>query len=179
MISLRCQAVVAEELKTIGIHDAVVHLGEVHTNQDVSPCQYHQMRKALESSGFRLLEDKKSILVQKIKNAIIDLVLNSEEPPVHTLSVYLSDRLDYDYTYLSNLFSGHQDMTIENFHIHYKIDRVKELLLYEGLSLTEIAFKLHYCNVAHLSNQFKKITGLSPRDFIQRKGQISPFLEDS
>ena len=169
MVSVRCKGVVAGELKRIGIQNAVVDLGRVETNEDVSPCQYIQLRNALESSGFRLLEDKKSILVQKIKNVIIEVVLHSEEPLILTLSAYLSDQLDYDYTYLSNLFSENQGITIENFYIRHKIERVKELLLFNELTLTEIAFKMHYCNVAHLSNQFKKITGFSPRDFKQQK----------
>ena len=178
MVSLRCAMAVTAELKKIGFCNATVTLGVVETNADVSPCQYSRIRLALEELGFGLLEDKKSILVQKIKNVIIDVVHNSEEPLIHTLSVYLSDRLDYDYIYLSNVFSQQLGVTIENFYIHHKIERVKELLMYNELTITEIAFKMHYCNVAHLSNQFKKITGLSPTDFKKRKDKTRSFLED-
>ena len=178
MISLRCKMAVTAELIKIGFLNATVGLGEVETNSDVSACQYSQLRQALERSGFELLEDKKSILVQKIKNVIIDVVHNSEDQLIHTLSVYLSDRLDYDYIYLSNVFSEYLGVTIEHFYIHHKIERVKELLMYNELTLTEIAFKMHYCNVGHLSNQFKKITGLSPTDFKKRKDKTRSFLED-
>ena len=178
MVSLRCKMVVTEELKKIGFQNATVSLGEAEINGDISAWQYNQIRQALEKSGFELLEDKKSILVQKIKNTIIDIVHYSEEPLIQNLSVYLSARLDYDYIYLSNLFSEQLGVTIENFYIHHKIERAKELLIYGELTLTEIAFKLHYCNVAHLSNQFKKITGFSPSDFKKRKDKTRSFLED-
>jgi YesN/AraC family two-component response regulator len=178
MVSLRCKMVVTEELKKIGFHSATVGLGEAEINEEISAQHYNQIRQALERSGFELLEDRKSILIQKIKNVIIDIVHYSEEPLVHNLSVYLSARLDYDYIYLSNLFSEQTGVTIEKFYIHHKIERVKELLTYEELTLTEIALKLHYCSVAHLSNQFKKVTGLSPTGFKKRKDKTRSFLED-
>jgi len=178
MVSLRCKMLVAEELKKIGFNNATVGLGEAEINEPISAGHYNEISQALGKSGFELLEDKKSILVHKIKNVIIEVVHYSEEPLRHTFSVYLSTRLDYDYVYLSNLFSEHFGVTIEKFYIHHKIERAKELLRYDELTLTEIAFKLDYCSVAHLSNQFKKITGLSPTNFKKRKDKARTLLED-
>jgi AraC-like DNA-binding protein len=118
-----------------------------------------------------LLEDKKLILIEQTKTLIIKLIYHSDEPLVKNLSVYLSDKLHYDYTYMANLFSNQLGVTIEKFYICHKVERVKELLIYQELTLTDIAFKLHYSSVAHLSAQFKKVTGLTPSLFKQTNGK--------
>ena len=178
MVTFRCKVVVTEELKNVGFHHAIVNLGEVETDEDVSPKQYNQLKKALEKSGFELLEDKKSILVQKIINVISDVIHNAEESLSYVLSVYLSNRLDYDYVYLSGIFSESMGMTIESYFSQQRIERVTELLIYNELTLTEIASKMHYRNEADLSNEFKKTTGLSPTEFRNRKAKTRSFLED-
>jgi AraC-like DNA-binding protein len=165
MVSIRCKMLVEDEMIKLGFHSFTVDLGEVQIKEDISPHLYDQIRQALEKAGFELLEDKKNILIERIKNAIIAIIHYSKDPLVHNLSAYLSAQLDYDYTYMSNLFSEKLGITIEKFYICHKIERVKELLIYDELTLTEIAFRLHYSSVAHLSNQFKKITGLTPSSF--------------
>lgn len=127
------------------------------------------LNRSLQKSGLELLDDHKSILIERIKNVIIELIHYSDELPTQNYSDYISEKLKYDYTYLSNIFSEVKGMTIQHFIILNKIERVKELLLYDELNLTEISYKLHYSSVAHLSNQFKKITGLSPSFFKKMK----------
>jgi YesN/AraC family two-component response regulator len=129
-------------------------------------------------SGLELMDDKRTVLIEKIKNVIIDLVYHSDEPLSINFSRYLSEKLDHDYTYLANLFSEVQGITIEKFFIAHKIERVKELLVYNELNLTEIAFKMHYSSVSHLSSQFKKVTGLTPSHFKQLKNKRRTMLED-
>jgi YesN/AraC family two-component response regulator len=169
---------VNDELQKLGFLSFTVSLGEAEINEEISALQYNQLRQALVKSGFGLLEDKKSILVEKIKNAIITLVHYSEELLVYNLSAYLIARLDYDYTYMSNLFSEKMGITIEKFYIKHKIERAKELLIYDEHSLTEIAFILQYRSVAHLSGQFKKIVGLTPSCFKKQQDKKRTFLED-
>jgi YesN/AraC family two-component response regulator len=171
MVSLRCNTVVENELKKLGFDNVDVHLGEAEIKEEVSSEQYGQIRQALRQEGFDLLENKKQILVQQIKNAVIAIVHHSDEPLVYNLSVFLSKKLDYDYTYMSNLFSDHLGITIEKFYISHKIERVKELILYDELNLTEIALKMQYSSVGHLSSQFKKVTGLTPSDFRRDKNR--------
>lgn len=165
MVSLRCKMMVKEELKKLGIRYQEVDLGMVELEEDLSPEQREQLRTNLKRSGLELLDDKRSIIVERIKNVIIDMIHHSDEPPRVNYSDYISEKLGYDYTYLSNIFSEVQGITIQQFIILHKIERVKELLLYDELNLTEIAFRLHYSSAAHLSNQFKKITGLSPSHY--------------
>jgi AraC-like DNA-binding protein len=178
MVSFRCITVVKNALENLGFQDIQVNLGEVSLKEKIPDAQLSQIRSILLRSGFELLEDKKNILLQQIKTHIIQLVYYSDEPLVQNLSVYLSDKLQYDYTYMSNLFSDRLGITIEKFFICHKIERVKELLTYGELSLTDIAFKMHYSSVAHLSSQFKKVAGMTPSDFKQRKGVKRDLIEN-
>ena len=170
--------VVKEELTKLGLHYTSVELGEAEVLENISVKQHDQIRTALLKSGLELMDDKKSVLIQKIKNVIIEQVHYSEEPLTINFSEYLSQQLHHDYTYLANLFSEVQGTTIEKFLIAHKIERVKELLVYNELNLTEIAYKLHYSSVAHLSAQFKKITGLTPSHFKQLKNKRRSMLDN-
>jgi AraC-like DNA-binding protein len=152
--------VVKAELEKLGLHYIVVELGEAEIMESISEEQHDQFKEALLKSGLELLDDKKSVLIQKIKNVIIELIHYSEEPLAINFSDHLSQKLNHSYTYLANLFSEVQGTTIEKFIIAHKIERVKELLVYNELNLTEIAYLMHYSSVGHLSAQFKKVTGL-------------------
>jgi len=178
MVSLRCKMLVKAELKKLGLHYINVELGEADIMEDISPLQLLQFKKALLKSGLELIDDKKSHLIQKIKNVIIELAHYSDDPLPNNFSDYLSQKLQYDYTYLANLFSEVQGTTIEHFMIAHKIERVKELLVYDEMNLTEIAYQLHYSSVSHLSAQFKKVTGLTPTHFKQIKDKRRSTLED-
>jgi AraC-like DNA-binding protein len=178
MVCIRCKMVVKAELTKLGLHYTVVDLGEVEILENISAEQLGQLKAALLKSGLELMDDKKSVLIQKIKNVIVELVHYSDEPLVVKFSEYLSQTLNHDYTYLANLFSEVQGTTIEKFVIAHKIERVKELLVYDELNLTEIASLMHYSSVAHLSNQFKKVTGLTPTHFKQLKDKRRSMLED-
>ena len=157
--------VVKSELDKLGLHYSRVELGETEIMEDISSEQLECFEFALKKTGLELMDDKKSILVEKIKTIIIEQVYYSDHQIKINLSDYLSDKLNHNYTYLSNLFSEVKGTTIEKFYLAQKIERVKELLVYDELNLTEIAYKLHYSSVAHLSNQFKKLTGLTPSHF--------------
>jgi len=170
--------VVMAELTKLGLHYTYVNIGEANITEDITPEQLRQLNVALEKSGLLLMDDKKSILVEKVKNAIIELTHYTEEQIKTNLSDYLSEELNHDYTYLANLFSEVKGITIEKFYLLHKIEKVKELIVYDELSLTEIAYKMHYSSVAHLSNQFKKITGLSPSHFKKLKDKRRNTLED-
>jgi AraC-like DNA-binding protein len=165
MVCIRCKMVVKSELDKLGLIYKKVELGEVDLVGDLTTEQHEQLKTALLKSGLELMEDKKAILIEKIKNVIIEMVHYADEPPKVNLSDYLSEKLEYDYTYLSNVFSEVTGITIEQYMISHKIERVKELLLYEELTLSEISYRLNYSSVAHLSNQFKKVTGLTPTYF--------------
>jgi len=178
MVSLRCKLIVKEELKKLGLHDTTLDLGLVEILEDIKEEQREQLRINLLRSGLELMDDKKSILIDKIKNVIIELIHYSEEIPKVNFSDYISEKLDYDYTYLSNIFSEVKGITIQHFIIIHKIEKVKELLLYDQLNLSEISYKLHYSSVAHLSNQFKKITGLSPSFYKKLKQKRIQNLEN-
>ncbi len=167
MVSLRCKMIVKEELAKLGVPTLTVDLGTVETQNPITEAQRLQLKENLLHSGLELLDDKKSILIEKIKNVITEMIHYTDDLPKVNYSEYISEKLKYDYTYLSNLFSEVKGITIQQFIIIHKIERVKELLLYDELNLTEISFKLHYSSVAHLSNQFKKVTGLSPSFFKQ------------
>jgi AraC-like DNA-binding protein len=169
---------VKEELKKLGIHHAAVDLGTVELPEDITQAQRDQLKADLLKSGLELLDDKKSILIERIKNVIIEMVHYTDELPDVNYSDYISEKLNYDYTYLSNLFSEVKGTTIQQFIIMHKIERVKELLLYDELNLTAIAYKLHYSSVAHLSTQFKKVTGLTPTFFKQLKHKKFTSLEN-
>jgi len=170
--------VVKDELTKLGLKYRAVELGEVDMDENISPAQRELIRGALLRYGLELMDDKKSILIQKIKTVIIELVHYSEEPLSINLSNHLSQTLEYDYTYLANLFSEVQGTTIEQFYISHKIERVKELLVYNELTLNEIAYKMHYSSVAHLCTQFKKVTGLTPSHFKALKDRRRSMLED-
>lgn len=157
--------VVKSELEKLGLHYTYVDLGETEVVEDISSDQLKQLSLALRKTGLELMDDKKSILVEKIKTIIIEMVHYNDDQIKINLSDYLSEKLNYNYTYLANLFSEVKGTTIEQFYLAHKIEKVKELLVYDELNLTEIAYKLHYSSVAHLSNQFKKITGLTPSHF--------------
>ena len=178
MVSHRCKMMVIDELKKVGLQNTVVELGMVETLQDLSEHQRFLLRENLLKSGLELLDDKKSILIERIKNLIVEMVHYSDLLPNVNYSEYISNKLQYDYTYLSNIFSEVKGTTIQQFIIIHKIERVKELLLYDELNLTEIAYKLQYSSVAHLSNQFKKVTGLSPSFFKKLKQKRIGNLEN-
>ena len=178
MVCIRCKIVVKAELEKMGLHQTIVELGEEAVMESISAEQRARLRSALLRSGLELLDDKKSVLIQKIKNVILELVHYSEEPLTINFSEFLSQKLQYDYTYLANLFSEVQGITIEKHFIAHKIERVKELLIYNELNLTEIAFLMHYSSVAHLSTQFKKVTGLTPSYFKQLGEKRRSTLED-
>ena len=171
MVCIRCQMVVKSELEKLGMNFSAVELGEVEIIGKVSKDQLDNLSAALRLTGLELMEDNKTILVEKIKTLIIELIHYSDEQIKINLSDYLSEKLNHNYTYLSNLFSEVKGTTIEQFYLANKIERVKELLVYDELNLTEIAWKLHYSSVSHLSNQFKKMTGLTPSHFKNLKNK--------
>jgi YesN/AraC family two-component response regulator len=163
---------VKSELEKLGLHFIVVDLGEAEIMEEITPQQISMLDSGLKKSGLELMDDKKSILVEKIKTTIIELVHFNDDIQIKVnLSDYLGEKLNHDYTYLANLFSEVKGTTIENYYLSNKIEKVKELLVYDELNLTEIAFKMHYSSVAHLSNQFKKMTGLTPSHFKHLKNK--------
>ena len=178
MVCIRCQMVVKAELEKLGLHYVYVKLGEVDTIEDIVPEQLEQLDLSLKKAGLSLIGDKKSILVEKIKSAVIELVHYKEEQININLSDYLSEKLNYDYTYLANLFSEVKGINIEKFYLTHKIERAKELLVYDELNLSEIAFRLNYSSVSHLSSQFKKITGMTPTYFKKLKNKRRQTLEN-
>ncbi|PKD43732.1 helix-turn-helix domain-containing protein [Rhodohalobacter barkolensis] len=178
MVSLRCKMVVKSELEKLGLTCVSVELGMVEIMEEVSNEQLEIFNQNLKKLGLELLDDKKNILVEKIKTLIIEMIHYSDEVPNVNDSDYISQKLNYDYTYLSNTFSEVKGITIQQYIILHKIEKVKELLIYDELTLTEIAHRLHYSSVAHLSNQFKKVTGLTPTYFKEVKENRNNNLED-
>jgi YesN/AraC family two-component response regulator len=156
------------ELDRIGLEKVSIEPGEINSVEELTSFQYDRLLLALQQVGIQVFENRKDVLVQRIKNIILEMVYRSEEAPVHNMSVHLAEELGHDYTYMSNLFSEKQQITIEKFYICHKIERVKELLIYEGLTLTEIAYRMRYSSLAHLSSQFKKVTGVTPSQFKHR-----------
>ncbi len=165
MVCIRCKMVVKSELEKLGLRFDTIELGEVEIVDKASKEQLDSLSEALKLTGLELMDDNKKILVEKIKTLIIELIHYNDEQIKINLSNYLSEKLNHNYTYLSNLFTEVKGTTIEQFYLSNKIEKVKELLVYDELSLTEIAWKLHYSSVSHLSNQFKKMTGLTPSHF--------------
>jgi len=165
MVSLRCIMLVKEELKALGLHYVIINLGEVEILEDLSSVQREILKKNLLTSGLELLDDKKSILIEKIKIVVIEMVHYAEELPKVNYSIYISEKMEYDYTYLSNIFSEVKGITLQQFIIKHRIEKAKELIIYDELSLTQISARLQYSSVSHLSNQFKKVTGLTPSAF--------------
>lgn len=178
MVCIRCQMLVKSELEKLGLHYVYVKIGEANIIDTVLPAQLDLLDISLRKSGLQLMDNKKSILVEKIKTAIIELVHYTDDQIKVNLSDYLSEKLNYDYTYLANLFSEVKGITIEKFYLTHKIEKVKELIVYDELNLTEIAYRMHYSSVAHLSNQFKKFTGLTPSHFKKLKNKRRDTLED-
>jgi len=178
MVSLRCILMVKEELKKLGLHYVSLDLGEVDILESITPEQRELLKVALLKSGLVVMDDKKSMLIEKVKNVIIEMIHYTEEAPKINFSVFLAEKLNYDYTYLASLFSETEGRTIEQFVLLHKIERIKELIIYDELNLTDIAFKLHYSSVAALSNQFKKMTGLTPSFFKSIKGKRRQSLEN-
>ena len=178
MVSIRCKMMVQEKLDGLGLHYGKIELGEVEIKENITAKQRSQLKTALIKSGLELMDDKKSVLIERIKNTIVEMVHYLDEVPKVKNSDYISDRLNHDYTYLANLFSEATGMTIEQYIISHKIERVKEFLLYDELNLTEISLKLNYSSVAHLSNQFKKVTGLTPTFYKQLKDKKRTMLEN-
>jgi AraC-like DNA-binding protein len=178
MVSQRCRMKVKEELNKLGIDYLSIDLGIVELDNNLQAELYERLKQNLINSGLELIEDKKSILVERIKNVITKMIHESEELPKVNYSDYISEQLGYDYTYLSNIFTEVKGITIQQYIINNKIERVKELLLYDELNLTEISYMLQYSSVAHLSNQFRKTTGLSPSFFKQLKLKRKENLEN-
>ncbi|WP_189605185.1 helix-turn-helix domain-containing protein [Salinimicrobium marinum] len=178
MVCNRCIMVVQSELKKFGLHPVSVELGEVEISDDMNEEEKEALNEVLSQLGFQLISDKKSRWIEQIKNAVVELVHHQEEQIKTNLSTYISEKLHADYSYLSNLFSEVQGVTIEQYYIAQKIERVKELLVYDELSLSEIADELNYSSVSHLSKQFKKVTGLTPTHFRQVKEKKRKPLDE-
>ena len=177
MVSNRCKQAVKEVIRRNGLHFVIVDLGVVEVMGDVSQEVKTQLRHDLFEIGLELMDDRKAMLVEKIKNVVVEMVHQDELPAVN-FSKYLSEKLHHDYTSLSNLFSEVQGTTIEKFVIGHKVERIKELILYDEMNLNEISYKMNYSSAAHMSNQFKKTTGLSPRQFKNLKNNLRSPLEE-
>ena len=178
MVSIRCKMVVKDAFRELGLHYVTVNLGEVDVLEDISAEQREKLRDILRRSKLELMDDKKAIMIERIKNIIVEMVHYADELPDVNFSVHLSRKLGMNYTYLANMFSETQGTTIEHFIIMHKIEKVKELIVYNELNLTEIAYKLHYSSVSHLSHQFKKVTGLTPSFFKTLKDKKLKLIED-
>jgi YesN/AraC family two-component response regulator len=175
---MHCKKVVKEELKKLGLHFVIVDMGVVDVMENISAEQHEQIKIALFKSGLELMDNKKAMLIEEIKNVIIEMVRYMDELSQTNFSDYLSEKLNYDYTYLAGLFSEGRGTTIENFINYQKIERVKELIIYDEFSLKEIARKMHYDSVSHLSSQFKKITGLTLSYFNKLNSKRRILVED-
>lgn len=178
MVCSRCKMVVKTVFENIGINPVSVELGEVELENNIQEEQKLELLKSLRSIGFDLIDDKKSKIIDKIKTLIIDLVQNKNNDLKTNLSDFLSQELHQDYNTLSNLFSEVENTTIEKYFINQKIEKVKELIIYDELSLSEIAYSLNYSSVSYLSNQFKKVTGFSPTYFKNLKSIKRKQIED-
>jgi len=178
MVSTRCKMAVKEELRKLGLHFILVDLGEVEIMENISAAQLEQIKIALLSSGLELMDDKRAVLIEKIKTIIIEMVHHEDEIIKTNFSAFLSEKLNHNYTYLANQFSEIHGTTIEQFIISQKIERIKELIMYGELSITEIAWKMNYSSVAHLSTQFKKATGLAPSHFKRLKDKRRSPIEE-
>lgn len=165
MVSLRCKMIVRQELKNLGLHAIAIELGMVELQEDINEMQLERLKKRLHQSGLVIMDDQHSHLVDKIILVLIEMIHYAEDLPEENMSDYISAKLGHDYTFLANIFSEVKGITIQKFVITQKIEKVKEMLLYEDFTLTEIAHKLQYSSVAHLSGQFKKVTGLTPTFF--------------
>ena len=178
MVSIRCQMVVKYYLEKLSLEYIYVKIGEAEISGEVQPEKLEQLKNDLKEVGLFVIDNKRSILIERIKLIILDLVHYSKDQIPVNLSDYLSEKLNFNYTYLANIFSEEIGTTIEKFYITNKIERVKELILYDDLNLTEIAWKMHYSSVSHLSNQFKKYTGLTPTQFRMLKPKHQGTLQN-
>ncbi len=178
MLTNRCKIVVKDILKALGLHFIIVDLGEIEIMENISSNERNELKKHLLEAGYELMDDKKAILIEKIRNAVIDVVHYTQEGLKTNFSDFLSEKLNHDYTYMANLFSELQGTTIEQFIILHKIERIKELIIDDELNITEIAWKMNYSSVAHLSTQFKKMTGLTPSHFKQLKEKRRMPIEE-
>jgi AraC-like DNA-binding protein len=178
MVSHSCILVVKAELEKLGAPYINIRLGEIELDNNIPLGLYQQINEAMRKTGFEILLGKKKILVERIKNIIIELIHYSEEGLKFRFSDYISSRLNYHYKYLSTLFSEELGLTIEKYIIAQKIERVKELMVYDELNLNEIAFRAHYSSASHLSKQFKKITGISPSDYKKLNNKSLTPLEE-
>ena len=178
MVSIRCKMVVKEALRAMGLHFVVVDLGEIEVMEDLTDEQRRKLKTTLLKVGLELMDDKKAMMIERIKNVIIEMVHYPDVYIKVNFSNYLSEKLSYDYTYLANLFSEVQGTTIEQFIISHKVERIKELIIYGEWNITEIAHRMNYSNLAHLSSQFKKVTGLSPSHFKKLKDKRRSPIEN-
>jgi AraC-like DNA-binding protein len=178
MVSLRCKILVKQELKNLGIHYSSVDLGLVEIIGEITEDKRNKLKAALLKSGLELIDDKKSILIEKIKIIITEMIHYNEELPKVKYSEYISNIMGYDYTYLASVFSEVEGITIEHYIIAHKIEKVKELLIYDELNLSEISYSMNYSSVSHLSTQFKKVTGLTPTYFKNHKEKRRINLEE-
>ena len=167
MVSVRCKTAVQNKLDKFGLHDGQVNLGEVEFKQDLTPAQHAQLQREIQHLDVELLDCSKGVLVQQVQALIVQMAHHADTLPKIKNSDYISQQLKRDYPYLATLFSESTGVTIERSIIRHKIERVKELLLFDELNLTEIAHKMNYSSLAHLSGQFKKETGLTPTRFKQ------------
>lgn len=178
MVSNTCKMVLKNELQKLGLHFIVTNLGEVEIMEDISSAQREQLKSGLLNFGLELMEDRRAVLIERIRNVIFEMVYYTSEVLKTNFSTYLSKKLNYDYTYLATLFSEIQGTTIEQFIILQKTERVKELIIYGELTITEIAYIMNYSSLQHLSNQFKKVTGFSPSHFKQLKEKRRNPIEE-
>lgn len=178
MVSNRCKMTVKDALRKLGLHFIVVDLGEVEIMEDLSNEERELLKAALSGSGIELMEDKKAIIIERIKNAVVDMIHHPDGIMKFKFSVFLSEKLNYDYTYLSNLFTEVQGTTIAQYVIAHKVERIKELIIYDEMNITEISYLMNYSSVAHLSNQFKKVTGLTPSQFKKMKDKRRVPIEE-
>jgi YesN/AraC family two-component response regulator len=173
-----CKIVLKDALEELDITPVKVELGEVETKEDLTTEEKEKLNSIIKKAGLELLEKKQGVIIEKIRKEIIDYVYNTEEKPLLSFSVLLGEKLNHSYTYLANVFSEVEATTIEQYLISLKIERIKELIILEEYTLSEIAYKLHYSSVAHLSNQFKKITGLSPSHFKKLKEKRRQTIQE-
>ena len=178
MVSNRCKMAVNELFRELGLHVLSVELGEVEVSDSISENDFISLKRGLYDLGFELIEDKRTLLIERIKKTVIDMVHHSDEIIKVNFSDYLSEKLNYDYTYLANIFSEVQGLSIEHYIISHKVERIKELIIYDELNITQIADKMNYSSVAHISMQFKKVTGLTPTSFKKLKLKKREPIED-
>lgn len=178
MVSLRCKLLVKSELDKLGIAYKSVELGEIQLVEPITESIKRLLKEALHQSGLELMHNKKAILVEKIINIIVEMVHYTEEYPMVNFSTFLSEKMQQDYHKMAEIFSQTKGVTIEHFIILYKVEKIKELIIYDELNLTEISYKMHYSSPAHLSKQFKQVTGLTPSFFKSLANRKRNNLED-